>query len=167
MKRLLMGLLLLFAGNVALASDATAGIFRIEVEAGMEETYRAVYAELEENRFWVVFEVDLLASISRFKEKWGDDYNRSGLEGLRTMVVCNGWYANQVTGLDPNLAALCPLRVALTHKGGKTAVLFVRPTVVAAGSPGLAAVQEIEDAVIRTIQSAIAKVRQGHKANGS
>ena len=155
MKRCLVGLLLLSLWSAGVLASPP-GILRLEARAPMAETYRAVYAALEEARSWVVFEADLGANLAGFAERWGDDLNRNALDGIRSMVVCNAWYANQVSNADPDLLALCPLRVNLVEKDGVTRVLFVRPTVAAAGSPGLAMVQEIEDVVTRALRAGVA-----------
>ena len=148
-------LMVLFVWSVgALAS--TPGILRLEARASMDATYPEVYAALEEARFWVVFEADLGTNLASFADRWGEDLNRNALDGIRSIVVCNAWYANQVSNADPDLLALCPLRVNLVEKDGVTRVLFARPTVTAAGSPGLAVVQEIEDRVVKALRAGIA-----------
>lgn len=131
------------------------GILRLEAQAPMEVTYKAVYAALEEARFWVVFEADLGANLASFAERWGEDLNRNALGGIRSIVVCNAWYANQASNADPDLLALCPLRVNLVEKDGVTRILFARPTVTAAGSPGIAVVQEVEEAIAAALQAGV------------
>lgn len=148
--------LLLLLSSLVFAE--TPGIYKAEVNAPMDKTYQAVNQALEEARFWVVFEPNIGENIAGFADRWGDDYNRNKLEGIRTLVVCNGWYANQVGNADPDLLALCPLRVGVVHKAGTTRVLFARPSVVAAGSPGLQLVQEIEQKVITAIEAGIKAV---------
>ena len=91
-----------------------------------------------------------------FAERWGEDLNRNALGGIRSIVVCNAWYANQVSNADPDLLALCPLRVSLVEKDGVTRVLFARPTVTAAGSPGIAVVEEVERAIEAALRAGIA-----------
>lgn len=153
MRKLLLLVLLLLSVNLAATPG---GIYIAEVKAPMERTYQAVYQALEEARFWVVFEPNIGESIAGFAEKWGDDYNRNKLEGIRSMVVCNGWYTNQVSNVDPDLLALCPLRINVTHKQGVSRVLFARPSLLAEGSPGLALIQEIESNIVAAIDAAIA-----------
>lgn len=152
-KRLLAWLLFIIPLSVLAAPPA---ILRIDAQAPMAETYQAVSSALEEARFWVVFEADLGATMAGFAERWGENLNRNALDGIRSIVVCNVWYANQVSNADPDLLALCPLRVNLVEKDGVTRVLFARPTVMAAGSPGIAVVQEIEDEISAALRSAVA-----------
>ncbi len=133
-------------------SAAEPAVFRLTAEGGVERFYPKVYQALEEEGFYVVFEADIGGSLSRFAERWGEDYNRSGLSAIRSMVFCNGWYANAVSNADPVLLAMCPLRMTLVEKDGRTTALFARPTAVAAGSAALPIFQRIEREVIGAIR---------------
>lgn len=159
MTRYLIALLLALTSLGALG--APSGILRLDARAPMAETYKAVYAALENARFWVVFEADLGANMAGFAERWGDELNRNALDGIRSIVVCNVWYANQVSNADPDLLALCPLRVNLVEKDGVTRVLFARPTVIAAGSPGIEVVREIEEVVSQALRAGVAAAEGG------
>lgn len=154
MKKYWFVLLLALLSSAVMATPP--GVLRLDAKAPLDVTYKAVYAALEEARFYVVFEADLGANLATFAERWGEDLNRNKLEGIRSMVVCNAWYANQVSNADPDLLALCPLRVNLAGKDGVTRVLFARPTVIAAGSPGIAVIQEIEDTIAGALRAAVA-----------
>lgn len=125
----------------------------------LDTAYKVIYKHLEDNRFYVVFEPDIQSSLSRFAERWGDDYNRNGLEGIRAMVFCNGWYANQVSNADPDMLALCPLHITLVQQQGHTRVLFVRPSRVAAGSKAQTIARELEEEVAKAIDGAIDALR--------
>jgi uncharacterized protein (DUF302 family) len=152
-KRLLFLLLMIFPLSVLAEAPA---ILRLDANAPLERTYQAVSTALEEARFWVVFEADLGASMAGFAERWGEDLNRNALDGIRSIVVCNAWYANQVSNADPDLLALCPLRVNLVEKDGITRVLFARPTVIAAGSPGITVIEEIEQVISTALRAGVA-----------
>lgn len=153
MKRLCALLWFVFAGLAA--AQAQDGVFTAQARAPLNEVYLRVYESLENRGLYVVFEVDLGSTMARFKEQWGEDYNRNALEGIKSMVVCNARYANRVGNADPTLLALCPLRVALTHRAGVTTVLFARPTVIARGSPAEPVVKELEEVVVGAIQEAL------------
>ena len=159
MKKHLFALLMILLPPALLATPP--GILRLEARAPMDQTYKAVYAALEEARFWVVFEADLGSNLATFAERWGEDLNRSALGGIRSIVVCNAWYANQVSNADPDLLALCPLRVNLVEKDDVTRVLFARPTVTAAGSPGIAVVEEVEREIEAALRAGVAAAEGG------
>jgi hypothetical protein len=124
-------------------------------DQALDTAYKVVYRHLEENRFFVVFEPDILSNLSRFAERWGENYNRNKLEGIRAMVFCNGWYANAVANADPTMLAMCPLHVTLIQEQGRTRILFVKPTSIAAGSEAEAVAREIEEGVAKAIGAAI------------
>ncbi len=130
------------------------------IDKDLETSYKVVYKNLEDNRFFVVFEPDIQGNISGFAERWGEDYNRNKLEGIRAMVFCNGWYANAVSNADPDMLALCPLHITLIQKDGATRVLFVRPTAVAKGSKAMSVAKEIEQDVAKAIDAAVKELSQ-------
>lgn len=154
MKRFLTSFVLCAAVFQAQAN----GIFKKEISAPLDTTYQALYQKLEKAKFWVVFEVNMGKQFARFSKSWGEEYNQSQLTGIKSMVICNGWFANKISNLDPELLALCPLRVSVIEKDGVSKVLFARPTIQAEGSPGLSVVQTIENKVIDAIEQAADQV---------
>lgn len=157
MKSLILALLVFVSTG---AWSSSTGVYEKAVSAPLDRTYEAVYEALEEARFWVVYEIDMGANLARFADKWGEDYNRSGLEGIRVMVVCNGWQANRVANADPALLAFCPLRVTLIHREGETRVLFARPTRIAGDSPAGPVLQEVEQTIVEAIDAGAAVAAQ-------
>lgn len=151
MKRiyLLWIVLLSFSGAVQ-AGD----IYKLSAEMDYGKAYKRVYNALEKNRFFVIEEIDIGKNLARFKDKW-DDYNTNQLEELQVMVICNGWYANQVGNADPDMLALCPMRVTLIHKAGTTTALFARPTTFAKNSKALPVLQEVEESILNAIRFAL------------
>jgi len=127
-------------------------VFVVEKKADFDTSYQAVYKALEQNKFFVVFEPDIGANLARFGKNWGNDYNQNKLERIKSMVFCNGWYANKVSNTDPDMLALCPLHITMTYKQGMTKVLFVRPDVIARGSKAETVAKEITQGVIEAIQ---------------
>lgn len=151
----------LSVGSAGAGDTPPAGIYQRSVAAPVEPVYQAVYAALEKARFWVVFEADILANTQRFEQRWGEAFNPSQLTANRSLVVCNGWFANRVTGADPALAGLCPLRIGVTAKDGVTSVVFARPTLAARGSPGYEIVAEVEEMIIDAIDQGVSQVEAG------
>jgi len=141
------------------SSTNNPAIYKQVVNLPMQKVYPAVYKALEDTRFYVVFEPDIGKNIARFAEKWGDDYNQNQLDSIRSMVFCNGWYANKVSNADPDMLALCPLRLGLYEKTGQTFIVFARPTFIAEKSQAHAVLLEIENAVIGAIRAATKKAQ--------
>ena len=146
-------LLILLSSFSVWAGEST--VFEYSVNRPLDEVYSQVYKGLEDDGFYVVFEANIGRSISSMADKWGEDYNRSKLSGMRSMVFCNGWYANQVSNKDPRMLALCPMRMTLIEKDGKTTALFARPSVIAASSPALPILQRLENEVTAAIKKSM------------
>ncbi|MEN8106507.1 MAG: DUF302 domain-containing protein [Pseudomonadota bacterium] len=144
---------------VALLSNSAAaelpGVLSWEVGRNIEITYNELYKSLENNKFFVVFEPNIGRNLAGFAARWGEDYNRNGLRGIRSMVFCNAWYANQVSNREPDLLALCPLHVTLYQRGDTTHVVFIRPTHVGDNSDAMPLLQELEQAVSKAIQAGV------------
>jgi uncharacterized protein (DUF302 family) len=146
--------LMLSVTSVA-ADETMAAVYHQSVNNTVEQVYGKLYKSLENARFFVVFEPNIGMNLKSFSKKWGDDYNRNNLTEIRSMVFCNGWYANKVSNLDPEMLGFCPLHLSLIERDGKTTVLFNRPSVVAQNSPAKALFIQIESEVIAAIQEGL------------
>jgi len=153
MKRFLTAMLSVFWLTHAAAENA--GVRVWEIDKDLDTAYPVIYQTLEDNRFFVVFEPNIQKNLAGFAERWGENYNRNQLQGIRAMVFCNGWYANEVSNADPDMMALCPLHITLVQQAGKTRVLFVRPTVVAKGSKAESVAMELEQGVAKALDTAV------------
>ena len=131
------------------------GVLHWEVERNIDSTYKSIYKSLEENKFFVVFEPNIGSNMERFATRWGENYNRNRLTGIRSMVFCNAWYANQVSNRDPELLSLCPLHVTLYQQGATTSIVFTRPTHVATGSAAMPLIEELEAEVSKAVTAGI------------
>ncbi|MEE9492400.1 MAG: DUF302 domain-containing protein [Gammaproteobacteria bacterium] len=152
---LLLLLSLLPATQLLAESPVTAHdtVFKLVVDQPADAVYGTLYKHLEEARFFVVFEPNIGNNLANFSERWGENYNRNKLTSLRSIVFCNAWYANQVSNLDPDMLGLCPLHASVVGRDGKTTILFNRPTIVAANSPALKLIRELEEDVIKSIKA--------------
>lgn len=137
----------------SVASAGSPNVYTASVKGEFDVVYKHVYDSLEKNRFFVVLEPDIGKNISRFAKKWGDDYNQNKLERMKSMVFCNGWYANLVSNADPEMVAMCPLHLTMTHKAGITSVHFVRPDKVAQGSKAEKVAKELTEKIIKAIDA--------------
>lgn len=127
-------------------------VFIHKVKGKMNKVYKRLFTGLENNGYYVIFEPNIGRNLAHSAKRWGKDYNKNNLDSIRSMVFCNGWYANKISNEDPNMLALCPLHVTLIHKDDITSVLFVKPGVVSQGSAANSIVLELEQDVIRIIK---------------
>lgn len=152
MKSFLAALLFLFSLQAWAGNPA---VFEKSARLPFAKAVKLVSQKLDDAGYAVVDTLPISENLKGMAKKWGADYNRNKLEGITTLVFCNGWYVNQVSNLDPTLLGLCPLHLTLTHKAGVTTVLFNRPTAIAAGSPAEKVLKEAEDEVIQAIEAAL------------
>ena len=145
-------LVLMSSISSVFADTRNSGVYILQVDKPLSEVYDSVYKSLEDARFFVVFEPNIGANLARFSKKWGDDYNQNNIAEIRSMVFCNGWYANKVSNLDPTMLGFCPLHITLIEREGKTTVLFNRPGIIAQNSPAKELLLTIESEVIEAIQ---------------
>ena len=138
--------------SISSANAQNEAVYKITSDKAMNDVYDKVYASLEEAKFFVVFEPNIGKNIAGFAERWGDEYNQNNLTAIRSMVFCNGWYANQVSNKDPDMLGMCPLRLTLYEKNGVATVLFNRPSAFSANSPAHSLFEEIEIKVINAIK---------------
>lgn len=147
-------LLLALAGLNALAE--TPAVYEKSFDQNLDTAYPRVQKALEGNGFKVVYEIDMLENLTKSAEKNAvKDFNLNKLEGIKSMVFCNGPLAVKISNADPAMLALCPLHLTFTQKAGRVSVLFVRPGVVAQGSKAEAPAKELEEKVIKTIESGL------------
>jgi hypothetical protein len=131
------------------------GVLHWELNQDLEIVYNHVYRSLEEHRFFVIFEPNIGRNLAGFSERWGEDYNRSKLTAIRSMVFCNPWYVNQVSNLDPEMLALCPMHLSLYEKDNSTHVVFVRLSHVGEGSAAKPVLAEVEEAVSAAVAAGL------------
>ena len=109
-------LVLMLSVSSAFADNKNSGVYIQQVDKPLSRVYDSVYKSLEEARFFVVFEPNIGANLASFSKKWGDDYNQNNIAEIRSMVFCNGWYANKVSNLDPDMLGFCPLHITLIER---------------------------------------------------
>lgn len=145
----------LLACSSAAAQAGSPLVYEKSAHQDLDAVYVSVNKELEDKGFHVVYEIDIGKNLAGFAGAWGRDYNRNGLDGIKSMVICSARYANEISNADPFMLALCPLHVTLIHKAEITTVLFVRPGAIARGSAAEKAAGEIERGVIAAIESGL------------
>lgn len=149
-------LVLLFALVSANALAESPAVYEKSFDQTMDTAYPRVYKALEGNGFKVVYEIDMQENLTKFAAKNAvKDFNLNRLEANKSMVFCNGPLAVKISNADPAMLALCPLHLTLTQKAGRVTVLFVRPGVIAQGSKAETPAKELEEKVIKAIESGL------------
>jgi uncharacterized protein (DUF302 family) len=138
---------------VAFTLQAHPNVYEKTFPADVKAIYTPLVQALEAHNLFVAYEIDIGKRLENFKTDWGRDYNQNRLEAFRSIIVCNGWYANAMSNADTAMTSLCPLRITVIQKNGKAVVLFARPGVIAKGSGAEAVAKEIEAKVIEAIET--------------
>lgn len=153
-------LILLFALVSANALAESPSVYEKTVDQNLDTAYKRVYKAFDSNGFKVVFEVDIQENLTKSAAKKAiKDFNLNQLEGIKSMVFCNGPLAIKISNADPTMLSLCPLHLTFTQKAGRATVLFVRPSVIAQGSKAETSVKELEEKVIKAIESGLNDVQ--------
>ena len=143
------------ATEVETTTEAVSRVYVKTIKADFSKIYKKVFNGLENNGYFVIIEPNIGRNLASFAQRWGNNYNKNKLESIRSLVFCNGGYANDISNSDPTMLALCPLHITLIEKKGTTSILFVRPGQVAIDSPANKIILELEQDVIRIIEEAI------------
>lgn len=142
-------------GAIGPAAISPGAIYEKSAPLAADAAYQRLYDGLEARGYFVIFEPNMGKSLAGMKDKFGADYNRNGLEVMRSLVFCNPTKTNRMSNLDPALLALCPLHITLTHKGGVSTAHFGRVSTLAAGSAGEADIKAIEAEIIAIVEDAL------------
>ena len=114
MRRVVLWITTLFWLGQLATADSRVLVWKLDHD--LETAYTIIYKTLEKNRFYVVFEPNIQRNLSGFAERWGDNYNRNNLQGIRALVFCNVWYTNEISNADPDMLAMCPLHITLIQQ---------------------------------------------------
>lgn len=136
------------------ANASETGVYKKTFNSTVDTLYPKLYKALEANRLFVIFEPKISNNLSRFKNKWGKNYNRNQLSSIRSIVFCNPWYANEISNLDPDMLSVCPMHISLYEKDKHTTAVFIRPSLINQNSPALDTLKELEQLIIKAVSEA-------------
>ena len=136
------------------------GVRHWTLEQDLETSYRSVYKSLENNDMFVIFEADIGRTLAGFSNRWGGNYNRNHLQGIRSMMFCNAWYVNEVSNIDPELLAFCPMHITLYRQDNTTHIIFTRPTHVGQRSAAAGLLEGLEAKVSAAVEAGIAAAQR-------
>jgi uncharacterized protein (DUF302 family) len=126
---------------------ASSSIYKVSVKENFNSALQNLKKTLEEQNLYIIFKADISGTLARMKGKLGKNYNKKGYEAVKSIIICNPFYANDVMNADPDMMALCPLKIMLMSKNGKTTALFVLPSKLAKKSPAKKILIEVEKRV--------------------
>ena len=156
-------LLFVFCGAPVAAGEPSAATLFYEqrVESDFAPLFNALQEELKKARFRIVFRADIGGNLARHAKSRGERYENNGYQQVRTLMLCNPWYARQLLRLEPKLMVSCPLNVSLLYKEGHGTVLYRRLAPTAAGGAAEELLWEMDQTILTAIEEAVARVDPG------
>jgi hypothetical protein len=150
MKKIFLTILLL---SLSLWADA---VYTKTYDEPMSKIYPKLLASFDNASLIVISEIDILAKFKAagLPEAFGKEFNTNNLTGIKTVIVCNGWFGNEIANSDPLMMAFCPVRVTLIEQDGKTSIMYVRPSVAPKDSKAYLLLKKLEDKVISAVEEA-------------
>ena len=148
MKKLILTLLLLLS---PLMAD---GVYKLTLNQKAEVVYNKLLTSLDENHLIVVAEINILEKFKHvgLPKKFGKEFNTNNLTTIKAIIACNGFFGNYIANADPDMMGLCPIRLTVIEKDGKTTILFVKPTNVSRASKAKVIIAKLEKKVISAIE---------------
>lgn len=152
MKSLILSLMFLMVTSLS-AHD----IYVKTVDEPLQTLYPKLLTSLKQNQMMVVSEIDILAKFKEagLPEKFGEDFNTNGLEAIKAIIACNGFFGNAVSNADPEMMALCPIRITLIQKAGKSKILYSLPSKASEGSKANAILKKLETKIITALDGVL------------
>lgn len=133
---------------------ANSNIYNVSVHEDFRSALHTLKKTLEKEDLYIITKADISGTLAKMKNKLGKDYNKRGYEVAKSIIFCNPFYANQVMNIDPEMMALCPLKIMLLTKKGKTTALFVLPSKLAGKSPAKKILITVENKVKKALEKA-------------
>ena len=128
-------------------------IYQKEVGLPLEKYYPKLKAAIQANHMNILYELDLLEQFKKsgYAEKFGEDFNRNHLKAVKTLLLCNGYVGNQISNIDPDMMALCPIRLTIISKGSGTKVVFMKSSHLATSKKIKQLLATLDEILIHTI----------------
>lgn len=133
---------------------AGSAIYKVSVKEDFRSALHSIKKTLEDQNLYIISKADISGTLASMKGKLGKDYNKRDYEEAKSIIFCNPFYANDVMNADPDMMALCPLKIMLMTKNGKTTALFVLPSKLAGKSPAKKILIEVENRVKKALKKA-------------
>ena len=127
-------------------------LYTVDTTKSFEAAVEAVREKVAEKNFRVVNTYDVASTLAE------QGYPRGP---LKVIEVCNARFASQALDKDINVALMLPCPIAVYTEGGKTFISTMRPSALAAFSPGSGLEEiatQVEQVVLQIINEARAEV---------
>ncbi|ABB44587.1 hypothetical protein Suden_1309 [Sulfurimonas denitrificans DSM 1251] len=136
---------------------ADSNVYKVSYNAGVDKVLGNILNKFKAEGLVVVWQLDILEEFKQkgLDKKFGENFNKAGLSAVKTIIVCNGKFGNDIINADSDMMAYCPVRVTLTEKDGVTTVLYVRPSAADKESKAYPSLVELEKKVTMSIEESM------------
>ena len=162
MKTIILSLLLL--GSLLQANE----IYTKTITKPFSVYFPELKKSIEKNHMGIIYEFDLVERFKKkgFDKKFGDAFNKNGLDKIVTLLICNGYVGNQVSNIDPNMMALCPIKITVIKKGAQTTITFLKYQNVTQNKEIKELLSTLHKIVINTIDLTLDKYMESSVTGG-
>lgn len=149
MKKLLLGIMLLLASSL-FAND----VYKKEVNKPHDVYIKELKDAIEKNHMNVLYELDLIKKFndSGYAKKFGADFNKNKITASTTLLLCNGYIGNQISNIDPEMMALCPIKVSVISDEKSTKIIYTKYKGASKNKEVAALLKILDEVVINTIE---------------
>ena len=131
------------------------GMYKLTLNQKSDTVYSKLLKSLDDHYLIVVSEINILEKFKHagLPKMFGKDFNTNNLTTIKAIIACNGGFGNAIANTDPTMMGLCPVRLTLIEKDGKTTILFVKPSRIAKASKAEDIIKKLEAKVIAAIEA--------------
>ncbi|MDO9266303.1 MAG: DUF302 domain-containing protein [Sulfurimonas sp.] len=149
MKKLLLSVLLLLASS-SFANE----VYKKEVKTPYDVYIKELKEAIEKNHMNVLYELDLIKKFkdAGYAKKFGADFNKNQLTAATTILLCNGYIGNQISNIDAEMMALCPIKISVISNGKYTKIIYTKYKGASTNKEISALLETLDEVVINTIE---------------
>jgi len=128
-------------------------IYKKEISLPIEKYYPKLKKAIRANHMNILYELDLLKKFKKsgYAKRFGKDFNKNHLKAVKTLLLCNGYVGNQISNIDPDMMALCPIRLTVISMASGTQVVFIKSDDLAKSRKVQRLLATLDEILIHTI----------------
>ncbi len=153
LKKILITLILF--GNVQ--TFAVSHIYKTSTTQPFPFALHSLKDALGEQHFAVVYKSNILRSLEKVKDKIGKTYyNKKHFEQIRSIILCDLAYANDIINTSPDMMVFCPIKIVLMkrEKEEKTVALLFLPSQITKDSTSKKLMEAVEKRLKQALHDA-------------
>jgi len=149
--KIILSLIFLFAINLFAENN----VYTRTYNTPFKTVYPKLLQAMNSANLIVVSEINILEKFKAagLPKAFGSNFNTNNLTEIKAVIVCNGWFGNEVANRDPQMMAFCPIRITVIEKNHQTTVTYVKATSAPKNSKAYSTLEKLTKKVIYVIDS--------------